>query len=448
MKSGPITPRGYLLAGIALLFLVLPVIWFWRPGAFFFIEDDWDILSQIVSKTFWHYLASPDGEVWMPLSRAVYYGLTRIFGEHYDKLLFINCLAAGVLAFLYYLFLRRLVRPLTALALGLFFAGAAAMTSLTQVAFYLNALMCYIFFLLALLLTQHYLENSSWASLAGISLCVWCSLISWNFTILAVWALPLYIGILGGKAARRQFLAVGAAVALPFLVFTLAYFTFAGFTAAATHNRGIVSGLPGPTYLVHWFVGACLSPFFYLFWGYYHFPVWAHVLGVTALVLSLGVIWFWGEPQEKRLGLWALILNGLPFFLVSLARYQRGVNQAFAPRYAVYSLMGALILWGTAWAIAKRRLRPGLVLRFVPLVVLAAMVAGQAFSMHHWEELYGGMSRASREFYQGLEVSGRPVSRTPGELVPPKFWYPERIHLTWGQAVAIRRFLTAGTGRH
>ncbi|MBI4643892.1 MAG: hypothetical protein HY743_09295 [Deltaproteobacteria bacterium] len=441
MKSALTSPRGFYLGGVALLFLALPVALFWRPGLFFFIEDDWAFLSQMVSHPFWQYLLMPDGEVWMPLSRAIYYGLIHTFGEHYGSLLLINCLVGGLLAFLYYLFLRQHFRPLTALVLGLFYGGAAALTSLNQVAYYINALLCYIFFFFFLLLTDRYLHSSSRVLLAGIALCVWLSLISWNFTILAVWALPLYIGILGGNGERRKFLAVSAVVALSFLTFTLGYFAFAGFTAAASHNRGIVAGWPGPAYLLHWLFGACLSPFFYLFWGHYHYPVWAYALGGAALVFSLGLIWRWGDLKERRLGLWALCLNALPFFLVSLARYQRGVNQAFAPRYAVYTLMGALILLGTAWGILKRRLRPGAGVRLLPLVVLAVMVAGQVLSLPQWEKLYGGMSRASRDFYQGLDISGQSRRGATGEMVPPHFWYPDRLQLTWGQAVSIRELL-------
>ncbi|MDD5643557.1 MAG: hypothetical protein PHX53_18040, partial [Syntrophales bacterium] len=240
MRFTPASPRGLYLGLLALLFLALPVAVFWRPGSFFFIEDDWDILSRMVSLPFWRFLAQPDGEVWMPFSRAVYYGMTRTFGERYDMLLLINCLAGGLLAFWFYLFLRQHLPSLTALVLGLFYGGAAALSSLTQVAFYNNALLCYNFFLLGLLLTHHYLQTGSRASLAGIAFCVWLSLISWNFTLLAVWALPLYIAVLGGKGERRKFYAVSAAVALPFLVFVLGYFTFAGFSAAASHNRGIV----------------------------------------------------------------------------------------------------------------------------------------------------------------------------------------------------------------
>ena len=447
MRTAPASPRGLYLGLIALVFLALPVAMFWRPGSFFFIEDDWDILSRMVSLPFWHFLAQPDGEVWMPLSRAVYYGLTRTFGERYDMLLLINCLLGGLLAFWFYLFLRQHLPALTALVLGLFYAGAAALSSLTQVAFYNNALLCFNFFLLALLLTHHYLQTASRYSLAGIALCVWLSLISWNFTLLAVWALPLYVAILGGWGERRKFYAVSAAVGLPFLLFVLGYFTFAGFTAAATHNRGIVSGVPGPTYLLHWLFGACLSPFFYLFWGHYHFPVWAFVWGGATLAATLGLIWRWGNLQEKRLALWAMVLNGLPFFLVSLARYQRGVLQAYAPRYAVYTLMGTLILLATAWSIGKRHWRYGPAVRFLPIVVLALMIGGQIFALSDWEKLYGGMSRASKKFYLSINLSGQGLPGGPKDLVPPQFWYPERIHLTWGEAVKIRRFLSEASER-
>ncbi|MHB8066904.1 MAG: hypothetical protein ACYDIC_03275 [Desulfobaccales bacterium] len=440
MRFEPTQPRGVYLAGIALLFLALPVALFWRPGLFFFMEDDWPLLAQLVSHPFWQFLAMPDGEVWMPLSRAVFYGLAHTFGEAYGSLLLVNCLLSGVLAFQFYLFLRQHFPPVTALVLGLFYGGAAAHTSLTQVAFYNNALLCFNFFLLALLLTQHYLQTSSRTALAGISLCVWLSLVSWNFTILAVWALPLYIAILGGKEQQPRFWAVSVAVLLPFLAFTLGYFHFAGFTAAASHNRGIVGGFPGPAYLAHWFVGAFLSPFMYLFWGHFHFPVWAHVLGAGALVLSVALIWRRGDLKERRLGLWALTFNALPILLVSLARYQRGVNQAFAPRYAVYTLMGALVLWGTAWGLLQRQMRSSLAVRLLPLAVLAVMAGGQIYSLPHWEKLYGQMSRASRDFYQQLDKAPT-APEAAAEAVRPQFWYPERLHLTWGEAANIRRFL-------
>jgi hypothetical protein len=174
-------------------------------------------------------------------------------------------------------------------------------------------------------------------------------------------------------------------------------------------------------------------------------------VGSAVLVFSLGLIWRWGDLKERRLGLWALTLNILPFFLVSLARYQRGLNQPFAPRYAVYTLMGALILLGTAWGILKRRLPPGPGMRLLPLALVAVMAAGQVLSLPAWEKLYGGMSRASRDFYQGLDISGEPdkgvqagtpaPTGTPALLVPPQFWYPERLQLTWGQAVGIRKLL-------
>ena len=409
------------------------------------MEDDWPLLAQLVSHSFWQFLAMPDGEVWMPLSRAVYYGLAHTFGEGYSTLLLINCLLSGVLAFQFYLFLRQHFPPVAALVLGLFYGGAAAHTSLTDVAFYNNALLCFNLFLLALLLTRHYLDTSSRAALAGISLCVWLSLVSWNFTLLAVWSLPLYIAILGGKEQRRRFWAVSAAVGLAFLAFSLGYFHYAGFAATSYTNRGIWEGLPGPLYLVHWFVGAFLSPFMYLFWGHYHFPVWAHIAGAAALVLSVALIWRRGNVKEKRLGLWALIFNALPIFLVSLARYQRGVNQAFAPRYAVYTLMGTLLLLGAAWSILQRQMRSSTVVRLLPLAVLAVMVGGQICSLPHWERLYGRMSRASRNFYQHLDQVAASAPGGAQAQVPPEFWYPERLHLTWGEAVNIRRFL-AGSG--
>ena len=166
-----------------------------------------------------------------------------------------------------------------------------------------------------------------------------------------------------------------------YLVFAAGYVSFAGLHAAASHNARIFAGLPGPGYLAHLVCGAWLAPFFYLFWGHYHFPVWAYVAGVTLLTATLAIIWGWGGTAERRLALWALLANALPFLLISLTRYQRSLNQAFVARYGIFTLIGALLLVGLAWRLLAERLPPRDWRRLLPLGLLAFMVAGQLLAL-------------------------------------------------------------------
>ena len=175
---------------------------------------------------------------------------------------------------------------------------------------------------------------------------------------------------------RDSFWAVAGVVGLVCVLFAIGYFRFAGLNAAASRNFQIFSGLPGPAYLLHLLCGALVSPFLYLFWGHYHFPIPAYIAGVALLTASMAIIWLWGEKADKRLALWALAANVLPFFLVSLTRYQRSVSQAFVARYDVFTLIGALLLIGIAWRLLAARMPSRRWTGALGGVILAVMVWG------------------------------------------------------------------------
>ncbi len=210
-----------------------------------------------------------------------------------------------------------------------------------------------------------------------------------------------------------------------YLVFTLGYLSFAGARAAASQNSQVFAGLPGPDYLVHLFFGAVLAPFFYLFWGHYHFPVYAYVAGITLLAASLAAIWRWGKAPPRRLALWALLTNALPFLLISLTRYQRSLDQAFVARYGIFTLIGALLLIGTAWRLLAPRLPQGRRWRLLPLALLAVMAAGQILGLPRWTEKYQEISRAARTCYYELSRENDAARLSPEEYrkilsrVPP-----------------------------
>lgn len=440
-KGKPASSPGHPFLAFLVL-LVLPVIIFWRP-AFFYILDDWTALIQMAELPFGQYLVTPDGEQWFPFFHLLYYGLVKIAGERYSLLVLINCLGTGVNAFLVYNFFRRHWEPGLAFTLSLLYVIAAAHHAITWNAFYFGYLVSLAFFLGALLITDRYLHQPSGAKLWGIGVCAALSILSHNYPLAGLMALPLYLLILGGKESRRPFWKVTAVIGAVYLIFLLGYLGFAGLPAAASHNRAIFAGLPGPAYFLHILCGAFLSPFFYLFWGHYHFPIPAYIAGVALLTLSLAAIWHWGGTAEKRLAQWALLANLLPFFLVSLTRYQRSVSQAFVARYDIFTLIGALLLVGTAWRLLAARMPQRRWVRTLGGVILAVMVGGQLFSLPIWSAKYREMSRTARKCYTLLN-RGRESGRTITTEDFEKFCPGAHPTITPGQARAIRGLLGGG----
>jgi hypothetical protein len=326
------------------------------------------------------------------------------------------------------------------LTLSLLYAISAAHHAITWNAFYFGYLLSLGFFLGALLITDRYLHAPSGGKLWGLGVCAALSILSHNYPLLGLLALPLYILIMGERVSWRSVGAVAGVVGLVCVLFAAGYFRFAGLNAAASRNFQVFAGLPGPAYLLHLLCGALVSPFLYLFWGHYHFPIPAYIAGIALLTACLAAIWFWGERTDKGLALWALSANFLPFFLVSLTRYQRSVSQAFVARYDIFTLIGALLLIGTAWRLVAARMPARRFAQVLGGVVLAVMAAGQFFSLPIWSAQYLEMSRLARKCYGELG-RGASVSQplTPEEF--HKFCPDAHPSITPGQARAVRRLL-------
>jgi hypothetical protein len=168
--------------------------------------------------------------------------------------------------------------------------------------------------------------------------------------------------------------------------------------------------------------------------------------GITLLATCLAVIWIWGGKPERRLALWALLANALPFLLISLTRYYKSVNQAFVARYGVFTLIGALLLLGLAWGLLAER-RPPMKTwwRRLPLALLVVMAAGQVLALPRWTQNYLEMSRAAETCYFGL--SREPdAARLPQEVYK-KFCPGAYPVITPAQARAVRAFLHGGEAR-
>jgi hypothetical protein len=428
-----------------LLLLALPVIIFWKP-IFFYMLDDWTALIAMVQYPFGQYLVTPDGEQWFPFFHLLYYGLVKIAGLHYSLLVLINCLGTGVNAILVYCFFRRHWEPGLALCLSILYAIAAVHHAIAWNAFYFGYLLSLGLFLGALLLTDSYLHAPSAGKLWGIGLCAGLSILSHNYPLVGLLALPLYLLLMGETRSWRAFWKVSGVIGAVYLIFIIGYLSFAGFPAATSHNQGVFASLPGPLYFVHMFCGAFLAPFYYLFWGHYHFPIPACIAGITLLTFSLAAIWRWGGVAEEHLALWALLLNLLPFFLISLTRYQRQVSQAFVARYGIFTLIGALLLIGTAWRLLAPRISQKRWANRLAVLILVVMAAGQIFSLPLWTAKYLEISQAARKCYSILNRKG-----TAGETVTAedfnKFCPTAHPTITAEQAQAIRGLL-GGLPKH
>jgi hypothetical protein len=427
-------------AALALLFLATPVLVFWRP-AYFFIHDDWRTLVLMVGQPLDLYLLEPEGEQWFPAFHLAFYGLVRTFGDRYGWLILVTCLGTGLNAFLFFLFLRSYVSPFLALVLCLFYAVAGVHLATAPMAFYLCYIFSLTFFLLALLATRRYSSAPSpgWLGLVGLT--AGLSVLFHNYTLLALWALPVYVLLLGDPGGRRGVWPLAGLLLALSVSFALAYFKFAGLEAAASINHGVFDHLPLLHFPVHWLAGAGAAPVTFLF---YNDRLPSHLqlaLGAAGLVLLLAAIRRWGTPAERRLALFALALNGLPFLAVSLGRCNFALGQAFSHRYGVFTLLGALLLVGLAWTILARKLPPrpwaqaGL-----PLGVLLLAIFGQFLHTPGIQRLYQSRSHIARITY---EYYGEhpPYDPEAPEEASRLFLIPDYPFLTEGQILAIRCFL-------
>ena len=387
--------------GILLLFLVIPIILFWRRDLFF-IRDDWSWLLLMVDNNLWVYSLMADGEVFMPVTRFIYYILIHLFGVNYEWLILINCLLTGLNGFLLYLIFKSHFKPNLALALSLLYVVAAVHSATVQMAFYICAILCLGFFLLSLFFTQIYVRRPSTMSLLGIGLFAWLSVNSWNFSLLGIWTLPIYAALFWRGGAKRYLLGLIAVIGLVFLGFTAEYFMFSGLAGAKSHNPQLFSQFLSSSYFAHWGVGSMLAPLYFLFRIEFRWQIKV-VIGLAIFLSTVGLIMRAGNPSEKKLCLWAILVNALPFSLVSLARHHFHFGQAFSDRYGIFTIIGALFILGATWQIIADKLPARLSTHVVlPLVILAAMIGAQVHALPISTRLYLELSQEAKIRYNYL----------------------------------------------
>ena len=434
---GSWTPRAW---GVNALFLILPVVLMWRPG-FFYIQDDWILLLKLATHPFWDYVLSPDSEHWMPLFQLVYAGLVRLAGQDgYGWLVLLNCLVCGLNARLAGALLARWAGGGVGLTLGLLYACLAANTYMAYTAQALNIALSLTFFFTALLAADDHLHHPRPASLAVVGLAGLAVASINQFTLPAFAALPLYGFFAAPERARRAAWPLGLVVAGVYACYVTAYLHFAGPAAASIHNHELLSGPPGPGYPLHLLYAAYLSPFFYLFWGHYHFPVWVYPPAVALLAASLVAVRLWGRPAERRLALWALLMSTMPFWVASLMRYKLSVNQAFVPRYTLYTELAALLVIALAWLSVRRRWPGAAWPTRLAGGLLIFFLAAQLNALPLWTQRYQREAAMARAYFEGIPAS---VAAGGPERDARQMFIPARqAGLTLQEKAAIHRLVT------
>lgn len=432
------TSSRFRLFGVALLLGALPVAIFWRAHLFF-ILDDWTELWMMSRYPFAHYLALPNGEQWFPFFHLIFYGLIKIVGQNYKWLVLVNCLGTGLNAFLFYLLCRRNFSGRLSLGLSLVYAVAAVHYATVWMAFYICMIMSLHFFLVSLLLTGRYLRRPSITALFGIGLCSGASVLSHNFSLMALLTIPLYALLVGGRNRQRAFWVLSATIFMVFLGFLIGYWQFAGLRAAESHNREIFSSLFERSYVYVWFLGSFSYPLRYALSAQFLEPVRAFLFSLFFLGPIAGIIIFKGKPQEKRLAVWALLLNALPMLLVSLVRHQMPLSVAGSSRYGIMTLVGALFLLGITWEILARMLWFWPVPQTLPAMgVLAAVISCQLLLSPIVLAPYRRFNQQVGICYSDLKAQGfLAAPREDNRLFCPE----AHPFLTRGQAVDVQRFL-------
>jgi hypothetical protein len=387
---------------IFLTLLLIPVAFYWRYDLFF-LWDDWTELDFIAHNNFAKYLVMPNGEIFFPFFHLIFYALVKFVGEYHGFFVLVNCLGTGVAAFLIYLFFRNHLSSNLALLLSLLYAGSAVHPAIAWNAFYLCYILCLIFFMAALLLTDSYRRSPSYMALWGIGLFSWLSIHSHNYTLLALLVLPIYVLFMGGVKSMRKAVYLAGVLGILLLSFVGEYLAFAGIKSTTFFNQSVLSTVPDYTFFTFWICGAFLSPVYFLFGGHFQVPLLAVIFGNLLLGVCILVIWVMGTPLERRLGLWALLLNALPFLMVSLGRYMFTYDYAFTARYVFFTLVGAMLLVGITWTILSRRIPAGNFLRLLAFGIIAVMISSQIFTMPCWQKGYLHMSRKALDCYEAAE---------------------------------------------
>lgn len=423
---------------MTLILLFLPLAVFWRPH-FFFLFDDWTELFHIAQSGFIHYALSPNGEIWFPLFRIIFYGLVKIIGEHYGVFIALNCMLLGVNSLLFNAIVRRHVNSRIAGALSVVFVISSANSVIVWNAFYLCYLLSLMFFFIAWLCVIDFLKQDAGRSPYSLFVTCLASLLCHPYLLLAFCVFPLYAIVLDHRAYFRKAIKIGVLVSAALATYTIAYLlqnsiqivSFAAPDATGTFNIF--------NYLAHLFYGAVLSPFTQLNFIPDQAAVRSFALMAGGVLFAcLVAVSFFCNAPEKSLAFSGICINVFSFALVSLERHQLFLQQALSTRYGFFSIIGLLLVFGALWNALLRAeidkilsvLAPACCLGYLYFQTLGAFAALDGQYVH--------LARASRLSYEGFTRLSDTYS---SDEATSALLYPQLRTFTQGQAAALRGLL-------
>ena len=222
---------------------------------------------------------------------------------------------------------------------------------------------------------------------------------------------------------------------------------FNGLAGAKSHNPQLFSQFLSLSYFTHWGVGSFLAPLDFLFGVEFRWQTKV-VIGLAIFLSTVGLIMWAGNLSEKKLCLWAILVNALPFSLVSLARHHFHFGQAFSDRYGIFTIIGALFILGATWQIIADKLPARLSTHVVlPLVILAAMIGAQVHTLPISNRLYLELSQEAKFRYNNLR-DDEVRAKLSGAAEKDRLFFnqnqPLPVHpsLNNGHVVAIYKYLS------
>lgn len=144
----------------------------------------------------------------------------------------------------------------------------------------------------------------------------------------------------------------------------------------------------------------------------------AVIIAGLLLVLALA-----SDRRQMSFALWGLGANIIGFSLVSLLRSQMDEYLFFALRYAIFNLLGFLVLFGAAWNSVAERLAPHRWVWVLPIPVLVASFVLQSGKTWAIEQDHLRLANMSRAWVYSV-APGRPAPERGKPDIDEEFVHP------------------------
>ena len=331
----------WLAPAVVSLVCVSPFLVFWnRFETFYWIHDDWDMISELQSLGLVRWMQQPFGENFVPLFKAFWAGAIPLLDGSYFGMLCLLWITHVAILLLFAVLLRRFglswpAQSLAVLTLGMPWSNIEALVWATQ----WSSLLATFFLLLAwlLLLAAESGKHSTWLSvLAALSALASASCFPRGVLTGALLGLFLLQAFSEDRTTRRWrlwmavvLICITCIAVLPYRWMIHDYHNFQEFNAAKL--QGMAS------YAAHYWL---LNPLYHLL------PIPKKAVNAEALFIAgackalvLGAGLYVSTARQRRLLETLLLLDAGTAVLLSMGRFDLGVASSVVSRYQYASLL-------------------------------------------------------------------------------------------------------------